>query len=104
MPPTIPREESLVRGPGRIRVTALLLGILLAYTCVLLMCSLDALSEFAQGSALDLSQNGIGHFGILRQHLRLNHVSALLVGCRGDRGSGRSSNINTPLQSHRSPC
>ena len=86
----------LVREPGRTRVIPLLLGLLLAYTCVLLVCSLDALSEFAQGSALDLSQNGIGHFGIPRQHLRLNHVSTLLVGCRGDRGSGRSSNINTP--------
>ena len=87
----------LVREPGRTRVMPLLLGLLLAYTCVLLVCSLDALSEFAQGSALDLSQNGIGHFGIPRQHLRLNHVSTLLVGCRGDRGSGRSSNINVLL-------
>ena len=76
----------LVREPGRTRIIPLLLGLLLAYTCVLLVCSLDALSEFAQGSALDLSQNGIGHFGIPRQHIRLNHVSTLLVGCRGDRG------------------
>ena len=71
-----------------------LLGLLLAYTCILLMYQLEALSGFAQGSALDLSQNGIGHFGIPRQHIRLNHVSTLIVGCRGDRGSGRSSNIN----------
>ena len=88
-------KEALVREPGRAMVVPLpLLGLLLAYTCVLLVCSLDALSEFAQGGALDLSQNGIGHFGIPRQHIRLNHVSTLLVGCRGDRGSGRSSNIN----------
>ena len=41
---------------------------------------LDALSGSAQASALDLSQNGVGHFGIPRQHSRLNHVSTLLVG------------------------
>ena len=54
---------------------------------------LDAHSGLAQVSALDLSQNGIGHFGIPRQHLRLNHVSTLTVGCSGDCGSGHSSNI-----------
>ena len=41
---------------------------------------LDAHSGLAQASALDLSQNGIGHFGIPRQHARLNHVSILMVG------------------------
>ena len=41
---------------------------------------LDALSGLAQASALDLSQNGVGHFGIPRQHARLNHVSTLMVG------------------------
>ena len=41
---------------------------------------LDAHSGLAQASALDLSQNGIGHFGIPRQHARLNHVSTLMVG------------------------
>ena len=63
------------------------------HTCGLLLYLLGALSGFAQVSALDLSQNGIGHFGIPRQHIRLDHVSTLLVGCRGDRGSGHSSNI-----------
>ena len=41
---------------------------------------LDAHSGLAQASALDLSQNGIGHFGIPRQHARLNHVSILMMG------------------------
>ena len=40
---------------------------------------LDALSGSAQASALDLSQNGIGHFGIPGQHARLYHVSTLMV-------------------------
>ena len=65
------------------------------------MCQLEALSGFAQGSALDLSQNGIGHFGIPRQHIRLDHVSTLLVGCHGNCGSGRSSNINTVYEQRR---
>ena len=72
----------------------LLPDLLLAYTCGYLLCMLDAHSGFAQASALDLSQNGIGHFGIPRQHFRLDHVSTLMVGCRGDCGSGHSSNIN----------
>ena len=41
---------------------------------------LDAHSGLAQASALDLSQNGVGHFGIPRQHARLNHVSILMMG------------------------
>ena len=69
-------------------VVLLPLGLLLAYTCDLLLYMLEALSGFVQASALDLSQNGIGHFGIPSQHFRLNHVSTLLVGCHGERGSG----------------
>ena len=41
---------------------------------------LEALSGSAQASALDLSQNGIGHFGTPRQYARLYHVSTLMVG------------------------
>ena len=41
---------------------------------------LDAHSGLAQASVLDLSQNGICHFGIPRQHARLNHVSILMMG------------------------
>ena len=87
----------MVKVPGRTKAMVLLPGLLLAYTCGYLLCMLDALSGFAQVSALDLSQNGIGHFGIPRQHIRLNHVSTLMVGCRGDCGSGHSSNINRNL-------
>ena len=61
----------------------LLPGLLLAYNCKYLLYMLDALSGFAQASALDLSQNGVGHFGIPRQHMRLNHVSTLMVGRLG---------------------
>ena len=68
-------------------VVLLLLGLLLAYTYGFTAVSAGALSGFTQVSALDLSQNGIGHFGIPRQHIRLDHVSTLLVGCRGDRGT-----------------
>ena len=42
---------------------------------------LDAHSGLAQASALDLSQNGVCHFGIPRQHTRLNYVSILMMGC-----------------------
>ena len=69
-------------------VVFLLLGLLLAHICDLLLYLLEALSGFVQASALDLSQNGIGHFGIPSQHFRLNHVPTLLVGCHGERGSG----------------
>ena len=60
------------------------------YTCGLLLYQLGALSGFVQAGALDLSQNGIGHFGIPSQRFRLNHVSTRLVGRHGGCGSGHS--------------
>ena len=68
MPPTTPRQEPRQRNPGRTMVVVLpLLGLLLAYTCDLLLNMLEALSGFVQASALDLSQNGVGHLGIPSQ-------------------------------------
>ena len=60
---------------------------------------LEALSGLAQAGALDLSQNGVGHFGIPRQHMRLYYVSVLLTGCLGICGSGHSSNRQHSLSS-----
>ena len=77
-----------------ISIVVLLPGLLLAYNDICLRWELDAHSGFAQVSALSLSQNGISHFGIPSQHIRLNHVSTLMVGRHGDCGSGHSSNIN----------
>ena len=104
VPPLVPGQQPLQRYLIEQYHWCVFLVFFLHTTRVSGLYAGSSLSGLAQAGALDLSQNGVGHFGIPRQHMRLYYVSVLLTECLGICGSGHSSNINTPLQSHRSPC